>query len=81
MLTAVRRKHQEKKEREGRAASEEDPEEIKQEQGVVETDGEEEKEEIKEEKDIKLEDLNSVKKEEDDKKVKVLETSVRSMSL
>ena len=75
------RKHQEKKERESGIVSEEIAgEEIKQEQGIVES---EEEEDVKEdEKDVKKEDEEKeVKKEEDEKDVKVLTSSVRSMSL
>ncbi|KAK3169229.1 hypothetical protein OEA41_008612 [Lepraria neglecta] len=73
-------KHQEKKERESGIVSEEiAAEEIKQEQSIVES----EREDLKEdEKDVKKEDEDTeVKKEEDEKDVKVLTSSVRSMSL
>ena len=67
------RKHQEKKERESGIVGEEiAAEEIKQEQSVVDS---EEEEDVKEdEKDVKKEEVN-------EKDVKVLTSSVRSMSL
>ena len=75
------RKHQEKKERESGIVSEEGAaEEIKQEQGVVESEGEEDVK--KDETNVKKEDEEKeVKKEEEEKDVKVLTSSVRSMSL
>jgi hypothetical protein len=79
------RKHQEKKERESGSVSEEgNVGDIKQEQGILESIEKDEEVDGRgndEKKNEEEEEARYIKKEEDERDVKVLTSSVRSMSL